>query len=64
MSIQKHLINHIHQDDSYQIEEELKSLKTLQNLNDDEANKRRKEVLNKARQERLQVSREKRSIIY
>jgi hypothetical protein len=52
-------LNNIHNDDVAFIEEELKRFKTLQNMNDDEATKRRKEVLTMARHERLKVDGDK-----
>lgn len=51
--LQKFLSNNIHNDDVAFLEDELKRFKTIQNVDDDEATKRRKDVLKMARQERL-----------
>ncbi|CAF0786525.1 unnamed protein product [Rotaria sp. Silwood1] len=58
---QKFLSNNIHNDDVAFLEDELKRFKTLQNADDDEAIKRRKNVLIMARQERLKASGDKSS---
>jgi len=58
---QKFLLNNIHNDDVAFLEEELKRFKTLQNADDDQAIKRRKDLLTIARQERLKVNGDKSS---
>ncbi|CAF1075431.1 unnamed protein product [Adineta steineri] len=52
----KFLSNNIHNDDVAFLEEELKRFKTLQNIDDNEATQRRKEVLTMARKERLKAN--------
>lgn len=46
-------MNNVHNDDLAYIEEELKRFKALQNADDHEAMKRRKDLLSQARQERI-----------
>ena len=53
---QKFLSNQIHTDDVAFLEEELKRFKTLQNVDDDQANQRRRELLTVARKERLKTN--------
>ncbi|CAF0729423.1 unnamed protein product [Adineta ricciae] len=53
---QKFLSNQIHTDDVAFLEEELKRFKMLQNVDDDQANQRRRDLLTVARKERLKIN--------
>ena len=54
--LKKYLATHVHQDDLVTVEDEVKRLKAFQSANDEEAERKRKDILTMARQERLKAN--------
>lgn len=54
--MKKFLAAHVHQDDLVTVEDEVKRLKAFQSANDEEAERKRKDILIMARQERLKAN--------